>query len=283
MSVVRGGVPATATAAAASFAAAAVAAASLGLPATAAARSLNGDWEAHGAGGAVASFAIAGVSGRNAVEDLVVQAPVKCSNAFSTPLPIDTEVVPGSVAIGSGNRFASAPIKRRHSGTQITARWRGGKFALAYRHVTRTTNPYEGSAEVCDTGTIHLTARRGHRRSLKNGIWQGHSATSEPIELSVVAGGRALEAPTGPGPGGAREYAFQLASASGSDACAYQVTSPLFVAANGAFSNAATRLGDEAVLSGRFTRARRAAGEFSNLAEGCSQERWSAGWSFTAR
>jgi hypothetical protein len=229
----------------------------------------------------VGSFAIASGSGSRAtVEDLVLQAPVKCSNAFGTPLPIDTEVVPGSLAIGAGNRFASVPIKRRHSGTEISARWRGGTFKLTYRHVTRTTNPYEGSAEICDTGTIHLTARRGHRRALTNGIWQGHSTTSEPIELSVVAGGRALEAPTGPGPGGAKEYAFQLASASSSDACAYQVASPLFVAANGTFSNAAARLGDEAVLSGRFTKARRASGAFSNLAEGCSQERWSAGWSF---
>lgn len=265
-------------------AAAAVCFAALGGASAAAARSLNGDWEARGAHGAAGSFAIApGRGGGSSVQDLVVEAPITCSNAFSTPLPIDTNVAPGALSIASGRRFASAPIKRHRSGTQISAGWRGGKFAITYRHVTRTTNPYEGSAEVCDTGTIHLTARRGHRRPLKDGIWQGHSATSEPIELSVVAGGRALQAPVGPGPGGAKEYAFQLAGPSSSDACAYQITSPLFIAPNGSFSNAATRLGDEAVVSGRFTRARRAAGSFSNLAEACSQERWSAGWGFKAK
>jgi hypothetical protein len=43
------------------------------------------------------------------------------------------------------------------------------------------------------------------------------------------------------------------------------------------------RLGDEAVMSGHFAGLRRAEGEFSNLAEGCSQERWSARWGFKSK
>jgi hypothetical protein len=249
----------------------------------------RGDWEASGAGGhALASFAVAKTAGRShasvlSVQDLVVQAPIQCTNAFSTPLPVDVEVISGSFALGRGGKFASAPIKRGRSGTSVSGSFHGGRFTITYRHVVRTLNSYEGSDEVCDTGSIRLAARRGHRATRKDGIWEGQSSQQEPIELSVVAGGRALEAPVGPGPGGAKEYAFQLAPANANDACTYQITYPLFVAANGTFSNAATRLGDEAVLSGRFTRAGSVAGQFSNLEESCSQESWNASWQFAPR
>jgi hypothetical protein len=252
----------------------------------------KGDWEASGKGGqALASFAVANAAERShgrvthvlSVQDVVVQAPIQCTNAFSTPLPIDVEVIGGSFALGPGGKFASTPLKRGRGGTSVSGSFHGGRFTITYRHLVRTLNPYEGSDEVCDTGSIHLTARRGHRAAHKNGIWEGQSSQQEPTELSVVAGGRALEAPVGAGPGGTREYAFQLAPSNANDACAYQITYPLFVAANGTFSNAATRLGDEAVLSGRFTGAGSVAGQFSNLEESCPQEGWNASWRFNSR
>jgi hypothetical protein len=256
-------------------------------PSLAAAAPRLGDWELSSSHGAVGSFELASVAHKShgkvarapAVQDLVVQAPITCSNAFSTPLPIDTEVLPAAAALGKGGAFSLGQIKKGRSGTNVSARFAHGRFTIAYRHVTRTLNAYEGSDEVCDTGTIRLIAKPGRRPALKQGLWQGPSASSEPVELSVVAGGRALESPDAPGPGGVKEFAFQVASSNASDACAYQISYPLFIGSDGSFSNAATRLGDEAVLSGAFT-GKSVSGSFSDLEESCAQESWSASWGF---
>jgi hypothetical protein len=265
--------------------------AALAIPAAAAAAPASGDWEAGTSNGALASFALTSVTTHShghvahglAVQDLVVQAPIRCRNASASPLPIDVQVVPGQIALAPDKSFTTGKIKSKGSQTAVHASFRKGKFSITYRHVTRIRNLYEGGQEVCDTRTIHLTAKRGHRRALKEGVWQGQTIQQEPVELSVVAGGRALLAPVGPGPGGAKEYAFGLAPSTANDACSYNVSYPLFVAADGTFSNAATHRGDEAVLSGRFTRPTAITGQFSNLQEACPQESWAASWSFSPK
>jgi hypothetical protein len=243
----------------------------------------KGDWELTGANGAIGSFAVAGAGHKLAIRDLVVQAPVRCRNASVSPLPIDVEVVPAAIPLAAHGTFTSGAIKKTGSGTALRATFNHGRFSVTYRHVSRTRNLYEGGVSVCDTRTLHLIAKRGHRRALKEGIWTGLSIQQEPVQLSVVAGGRALQPLAGPGPGGAKEYAFGLAPSSGNDPCSYDVGFPVFVGADGAFSNAGTRRGDEAVLSGRFTRPTAITGEFENLAEGCGQESWSAKWSFSPK
>lgn len=227
----------------------------------------SGDWEAHTHAGALASFELQ----RGRVSDLVVQAPISCQNAFSTPLPIDVEIVPGSLKLNRAGGFSST-----HAGTTVRASYAHGRFNLSYRHVARTRNAYEGGTQVCDTKTVDLTATRGHRRQLKDGIWQGQSAQQEPVQLNVVAGGRALETPLGTTPSGSKAFSFQLTSSGGADPCAYEIAYPLLIGADGSFSNDATRLGDEAVVSGRFTGARKVKGKFSNLEESCGLESWSA-------
>lgn len=260
----------------------AVTAAALAAPATALAAPGTGDWEADGVHGAVGSFAVARSHGHRVVEDLVVQAPISCQNAFSTPLPIDVEVIGGAFRLGGRGAFHAGSLKRGGSGTLVSAKFRAGRFTITYRHVSRTRNLYEGGAQVCDTGAIKLTARPGHRSALHDGLWEGQSAEQQPVELDVVAGGRALKSPLGAGPTGTKEYAFGLAGSSSSDFCAYQMNYQVFIPAGGSFSNAATRLGDEAVVNGKFTGTQSASGSFSNLAEGCSQESWSASWRLAA-
>jgi hypothetical protein len=243
----------------------------------------KGDWELTGANGALGSFAVAGAGHTLAVRDLVVQAPISCRNASVSPLPIDVEVIPAAIPLAVDGTLTSGAIKKRGSGTVLRATFGHGRFSVTYRHVSRTRNLYEGGVSVCDTRTLHLTARRGHRRALKEGIWTGQSTQQEPVQLSVVAGGRALEPLAGPGPGGAKEYAFGLAPSTNNDPCSYDVGFPMFVGADGTFSNAGTLRGDEAVLSGRFTRFTAITGEFQNLAEGCGKESWSAKWAFSPK
>jgi hypothetical protein len=263
------------------LAATAALAATLSAPAAAAAAPSKGDWEASGAHGALGSFELSGAGHRLAVRDLVVQAPISCRNAPVSPLPTDVEIVPGTIPLAAHGAFSSGTIKKTGSGTTVRATFSHGRFAITYRHIARTRNPYEGGQSVCDTRTIHLTAKRGHRRALKQGIWAGTTVEQEPVELSVVAGGRALSSPVGPGPGGGKEFAFGLAAANGNDPCSYDIDVPMFIPADGGFSNAGTRRGDEAVLSGQFSRATKITGQFENLAEGCGQESWSADWSFS--
>jgi hypothetical protein len=258
-------------------------AATLSTPAAAAAAPSKGDWEASGARGAVGSFELSGSGSRLAVRDLVVQAPISCRNAPVSPLPIDVEIVPGVISLSAHGAFSSGKITKTGSGTTVRATFSHGRFAITYRHIARKRNLYEGGQSVCDTRTIHLTAKRGHRRALKEGIWAGSTVQQEPVELSVVAGGRALSSPVGPGPGGGKEFAFGLAPSTGNDPCSYDIDVPVFVPADGTFSNADTRRGDEAVLSGQFSRATAIKGQFENLAEGCGQESWSASWSFSPK
>jgi hypothetical protein len=264
--------------------------ATLGAAAPALASPRTGDWEATSSHGAVGSFAVATVERRShgrtervsEIRDLVVQAPISCLNPFSTPLPIDVEVLSGTARLGRNGRFTIGAVSRRHGGTIASGSYRRGKFAITYHHVTDTYNQYEQGAEVCRTGTVHLTARPGHRRFLKAGIWEGQTALQEPVEMNVVAGGRALVSPTDLGPGGIKYYAFEIAADSSSDACAYKISYPVFLNPDDTFSNSVTRLGDEAVVSGTFTGDASIGGEFSNAEESCPQENWTANWYLTS-
>jgi hypothetical protein len=241
----------------------------------AAATPRRGDWEANGPHGARASFQISG-SGR-AIGDLVVQSPISCANAFGTPLPIDVEVIGKSIELASSGSFSSGSIGK-HGGTAVAGKLHGGTIQLSYRHVTRTANPYQDATEVCDTGRIRLRAKPGHRTSPADGIWEGTTAEQEPVQLNVVAGGRALTSPRALGSGGTRFYAFEIGDSNSTDACGYQISYPLLLSPNGTFSNAATRLGDEAELSAKFSARHSFSGQFTNLEEGCSQQSWSASW-----
>jgi hypothetical protein len=261
--------------------AAAVVLAALAVAAPAAAATPHaGDWEASGGHGSLASFQVSGSSGRASsgpatLGDLVVQAPISCANAFGTPLPVDVEVIPKSIRLAQNGSFASGTIGK-HGGTAVTGELHGGRIQLTYRHVTRAANPYDATTEVCDTGKVHLTARPGHRRSVRDGIWEGKTAQQEPVQLNVVAGGRALTSPRALGPGGTQFYAFQIGDSSSTDACGYQISYPLLLSPNGSFSNAVTRLGDEASLSGAPSGKHSFSGQFSNPEEACSPQSWSA-------
>jgi hypothetical protein len=141
-------------------------------------------------------------------------------------------------------------------------------------------NPYEGGDEVCDTGTVRLTARPSHRRTVRDGIWEGQTNESEPVQLNVVAGGRALTSPDALGPGGTEFYAFEVAGDSSEDLCSYTLSSSLLLSANGSFSNSLVTLGDDADVSGGFSK-HSVSGQFSNQGEGCPADGWSAKWAFS--
>lgn len=264
-----------------------VALGALGAPAAASAAPRLGDWEGSGPGGAAGSFALRTVTTRShghtnrklAVEDLVVQAPINCTNAFGTPLPVDVEVIGGSIRLGNRDTFSKGRIRRGHTDTAITASYRGGRFRATYRRLANTPNSYQGGSETCDTGLLHLTFSPGERKALKDGLWEGKTDQQEPVELNVVAGGRALESPVGPGPGGVQDYAFQVAGNSSTDPCAYDISSPLFIKPNRSFSNSLIALGDDAQISGKFA-GKSASGQFSYEAQSCIPESWSASWSF---
>lgn len=249
------------------------------VPGVALAAPPTGDWEASGPHGAVASFALgrAGGHGRLAVTDLVVQTPIVCANAFGSPDPVDTEVIAASAPLRGGSFSEGGALRAGHSGTSVRAVYRDGAFSLSYRHVEVSLNAYEGGTETCTTGTVRLRARHAVRRALKDGLYEGRSDHSQPVELDLVAGGRVLETSSRIGPGGVAEDAFSLSGANASDPCGDTITSPLFIAPDGSFTNAAHRQGDDVVLTGRLTRAR-GRGQYSNMAENCSLEGWSASW-----
>jgi hypothetical protein len=262
-------------AAAALAATAGLATAATAAPAAAAPKA--GDWEATGGHGSLASFQV--TSGGRSIDDLVVQAPISCANAFGTPLSVDVEMLAATTRVSPGGSFRTGSISKRTGGTAVSGRVRRGAIELTYRHVTRAANAYEGGEEVCDTRTLHLTARPGHRRTVRDGIWEGRTAEQELVQLNVVAGGRALSSPAALGPGGTQFYAFEVADSSGSDACGYTLSSPLLVAPNGSFTNSLTQLGDDAVVTGGLS-GRKWSGQFSNESEGCAPQSWSATWAF---
>jgi hypothetical protein len=267
-------------------------------PALAAARPGSpspGDWEATRAPGLVhVSFAVAsaGRSSRGAggaqatVKDLTIAAPIGCSDAPAPAPPVDVRVIAGPLALSPSGGFSSGAVKHG-SGTVVVGRFRAGRFSLSYRHVSRTKNPYDGGAEVCDTGTVHIAAVRGHRRLLKVGVWRGQTGTHEPVVFYVTAGGRALQAPARPPANGSAPVAFAFGqftqtcftggcTPSSSDICAYQSASTIFVASTGGFGNAELQRGDDANVAGRFTGTNRASGVFANGPEGCLPTSWSA-------
>lgn len=238
----------------------------------------TGDWEASGAHEARASFEVTR-AGRS-LTDLVVQAPISCSNSFGTPLPFDTEVLSSTLTVASNGSFHSGKISKRAGGTALSGKLHGGAIDLTYRHVTRVVNPYEGGEEVCDTGRVRLTAHPGHRRAVRDGIWEGETNESEPVQLNVVAGGRALTAPDELGPGGTQFYAFEVSGDSDDDLCSYTLSSSLLLSPNGRFTNSLVTLGDDADVSGAFSK-HSVSGVFSNQPEGCPADGWRATWQFS--
>jgi hypothetical protein len=234
-----------------------------------------GDWEARGSRDTRASFEVT----KGSVSDLVVQTPISCSNSFGTPLPYDTEVLSSTVKLASNGSFRSGKIGKR-GGAAFSGRLHAGAIDLTYRHLTREVNPYEGGDEVCDTGTLHLMARPGHRKTVRDGIWEGQTAENEPVELNVVAGGRALTSPDALGPGGTQFYAFEVAGDSSADLCSYTLSSSLLLSPNGSFTNSLATLGDDADVTGAFS-THSVSGQFSNQGEGCPADGWSAKWAFS--
>ncbi len=277
----------------------------LAIPAPASAGLRNGDWEATSAGTARGSFAVVSVRQRVkhvvqryvAVEDLAVDAPISCVNAPLTPAPVDVEVVAAVMRVSGNGSFSGGKIKKGN-GTVVSGRLRSGKVELSYRHVSNTYNAFEGGREVCRTGTVHLVAQPGHRRVVKDGIWLGKTASSEPVEFNVVAGGRALVTPSALVQG-QTDYAFQLQPASAGDNCpgsnntgngpgsdtgsgpgaAFQISNALFVDPPGSFSNSQLVSGDGPTMSGTFTGKGSATGTFANPIAGCegTPYNWTAG------
>jgi hypothetical protein len=257
--------------------------ATLDSPAQAGAAQQRGDWEATGAGTARASFAVVQVGkrvhGRTVrslvVENLVVDAPITCANAAGAPAPVDVEIIGGAMPLSPRGSFNGGKI-RRGNGTVASGRLRRGRFTLTYRHVSRTRNLYDGGTEVCNTGTIQMTARHGYRRKVSDGIWRGQTVTGEPVQFDVAADGRALVTPAGISlPASQSRYAFQVASSGPGDLCPYQTSNTLFVDPPGTFTNGELAFGDSPVVTGTFTGPRSVVGDFTNLAQGCGQRGWS--------
>jgi hypothetical protein len=260
----------------------------------------TGDWEGTGAGSTTASFEVAlagklshskrsrktSASTYPVVEAFAVDAPIACSNASGPTIPFDVEVVEGPLRLGKNGTFSSGAIKGG-SGTVVTGRVNGARFTIAYRHVSQTPNQFAAGTEVCDTGTIKITAVPGHRTLVKDGIWQGQTQTNEPVAFYVAAGGRALEAPPHPPTNGSPQAAFAFGtftqtcftsgcSTSSNDICAYESPTALFVAADGVFNNDQWLEGDDPIVAGTFSGSGHASGQFANGPEGCGQTTWSA-------
>lgn len=285
-----------------------VASAALAIPASAAAGLRKGDWEATGAGTARGSFAVVSVRPRVkhnqpkvqpyiAVEDVTVDAPISCVNSPSSPAPVDVEVVAGVIPVGANGSFSGGKIKKGN-GTVVNGRLQRGKVDLTYRHVSNTYNAFEGGREICRTGTVHLVSVPGHRRVIKDGVWLGKTASSEPVEFNVVAGGRALVTPSKLVLG-QTDYAFQVQPASVGDNCpgsnntgngpgsgtgtgpgaAFQISNALFVDPPGTFSNSELQSPDGPTMSGTFTGKSSATGTFANPTAGCigPPYNWTAG------
>jgi hypothetical protein len=264
----------------------------------------TGDWEGTGAGSTTASFEVVAVPGKIArtrrakgshkttatayrvVEDFAVDAPITCINASEPGIPFDVEVVDGPVRLAKNGTFSSGAITDG-AGTVVRGRFSGGRFTIAYRHVSLTPNQFAGGTELCDTGTIRITAVPGHRKQLTDGIWQGSTQTNEPVVFYVAAGGRALEAPPHPPTNGSPQAAFAFGqftqtcfqdgcNPSSNDICAYESPTSLFVAADGVFNNNQWQDGgDDPIVAGTLSGAQ-ASGQFANGPQGCGQTSWSA-------
>jgi hypothetical protein len=250
----------------------------------------KGDWELSAGNGAKASFAVSVVKqqvkvGKGtratvrterflAVTDLVVDAPIRCTNPPPSQLPVDVQVVNATMKI-SGSAFKTGTIKHGN-GIVVSGRFGHGRVTISYRHATSVRNKYEGSPATCTTHTVKLKGKPGHRRTLPNGIWLGQTVLSEQVELNVAADGRALVTPKGLGANGLEQYTLQVGSDAPTDVCPYHVPSgvSLFVAADGGFGNSQWQRGDEAVVNGSFTSPSKASGAFSNLEESCPPVTW---------
>ncbi len=244
------------------------------------------DWELAGRGAARASFAEASAGQKRTIEDLTVQAPITCANSPTPAVPIDVEVISARVALSRAGDFSTGAI-RHGAGTSVSGRIVGRRVTLRYRHVTRTPNDFDGTTEVCNTGSVRLSGTPGHRVNRSDKEWRGQTLTSEPVALDLVAGGRALEEPAHPPADGSAQASIAFGAftqscgvgtctPSSADICAYATTQTLFVASDGTFGNTAWQEGDQAVFTGRFTGAGAVQGTFTNGAEGCATTTWTA-------
>jgi hypothetical protein len=252
------------------------------------------DWEAQGSAPASASFAERAVTtgkGKkrkrvNVIQSLVVQAPVNCADSPTPAIPIDVQVIPATITLTAHGTFTSGKLKHG-AGTTVSGTLRGKRVSITYRHVSRVANQYDGGTEVCDTGKVHLTGAPGHRFAIKDQAWQGQTATSEPLTFNVVAGGRALQAPAHPPANGAPQASIAVGaftqscgagscSPSSTDICAYETPVTLYVGPDGSFGNTLWQAEDQGLVSGQFTSAKAATGNFANGGEGCQQTTWSA-------
>jgi hypothetical protein len=275
-----------------------------------------GDWEGTGAGGTTASFEVAVASAPThakrsgkpsstkpsakkpstkkpstttyrVVEDFAVDAPIACTNSSQPAIPFDVEVVDGPLRVAKNGTFSSGAIKDG-AGTALSGRVNGSRITIAYRHVSSTPNQFAGGTEVCDTGTIQITATPGHRTLLTDGIWSGETQTNEPVVFYVAAGGRAIEAPGHPPSNGSPQASFtfgqftQTCSQGGCfpssvDICAYESPISLFVAADGVFNNNQWQDGgDDPIVAGTFSDSSHASGQFANGPNACAQTPWTA-------
>jgi hypothetical protein len=260
----------------------------------AAAHAASTDWEASGKGAARASFALNSTTtgtgkGRRTsttISDLVVQAPIECTDSPVSEVPVDVEVIPATITLNASGAFTAGGI-RSGSGTTVAGRITGRTLTLAYRHVA-TTHQFDAGIETCDTKTITLTGAPGRRVSVADATWEGQTKTDEPVALTIVAGGRALEEPHYVPANGGIQTAISFGaftqscftagcSPTSTDICAYETPTAVFINANGTFGNTSYVEGDQAEFTGRFTSARAADGTFMNGGEGCGQTTWVAG------
>jgi hypothetical protein len=252
------------------------------------------DWEAHGGATGRASFAervvTRGAGKRrkrvNVIQSLVVQAPINCADSPTPAIPVDVQVIRATIALRPRGTFKLGKLKHG-AGTTVSGTLRGERVSITYRHVSRVANLYDGGTEVCDTGKVHLTGAPGRRFAIKDQAWHGQTATNEPLTFNVVAGGRALQAPARPPASGAPQASIAVGaftqscgagscSPSSSDICAYETPVTLYVGPDGSFGNTLWQAEDQGVVSGRFTNAKAATGDFTNGGEGCQQTTWSA-------
>jgi hypothetical protein len=261
----------------------------------------NYNWEATSTGGAQASFALVPLNRAaghtEAVEDLVVDAPIRCANAPNAAAQYDLQTVSGTFALSPQGSFAAGQLTRG-AGTTVQGQLHGRVLQLTYRHLSKARNPFDDGVETCDTGSIQLTAHPAHRLSVQDGVWVGRSASNEPVQFRVTDGGRALVS----GPVGAKRfYAWAIAPTSQHDTCTgvastgsgastpggleagggraepFVQSGGMLIAPNGTFDNNQYAFGDSSTpeVAGRFVSSDRAVGVFDNTGERCKRT-WSA-------
>jgi hypothetical protein len=222
----------------------------VGLPTGARAESVQpqaGDWEASGISlSFVVNSARAHGERGSTIADFAGALPERCSadgKIYASPrtegLVRAIRVSPtGSVRTEQGVGPSVTTVSGTFTGAD-TAR-------LRVRSVLNLPTLGATPATHCATGNLALVFRHAHRRTVRDGLWRGHSASGQPVTFQVSDGGRLVETrfftATRP-PGSFLFGRFSVACAgggctiSGVGACTGSIDPSVFITAAGEFDS----------------------------------------------